>query len=369
MTQPIPFVDLATQQKLIRKQVLDAIEAVLDHGKYILGPEIKTVEEQLADFCGTKHTITVASGTDALIMALMALNIKAGDEVITTPYTWISPAEAIALLGARPVFVDIQPDTFNINAKLLETAITSKTKAIMPVSLYGQCADMDAINAIANDKGIPVIEDAAQSFGAKYKGRVSCNLSQIGCTSFFPSKPLGCYGDGGAIFTNDDRLAEQFKAIRVHGQKRKHEHTCVGLNGRFDTIQAAVLIEKLKLFPDECKKRMSIAKRYDDAFDNLDRITTPFISDYNESVYAQYTIRVEDPDSIQKALASNNVPAVSYYKVPMHLQPVFHYLGYDKGSFPVAEALSVTGLSLPMSPYLTEQDQGRVIDSIKQAAS
>ena len=300
---------------------------------------------------------------------MMALDIKADDEIITTPYTWVSTVEMIALLRARPVFVDIDPATFNIDPKHLESVITPRTKAIMPVSLYGQCADMDAINAIADKHNIPVIEDAAQSFGSSYKGKQSCHLSTIGCTSFYPSKPLGCYGEGGAIFTDDDQLAERMKIIRVHGQKRTHEHICIGLNGRFPTIQAAILLEKLKLFPGECEQRRQVAKRYDEAFSKCGALTTPVIPDYNQSVYAQYTMLLDNPDAIQLALKEKDIPAVSYYKVPMHLQPVFKYLNYSKGAFPVAESVASRCLSLPMSPYLSESDQDRVIDAVITATS
>jgi UDP-2-acetamido-2-deoxy-ribo-hexuluronate aminotransferase len=292
----------------------------------------------------------------------MALEVGVGDEVITVPYTWISTAEVISLLGAKPVFVDIRPDTWNMDETLLEVAITDKTKAIMPVSIYGQCSDMDAINAIAEKYNIPVIEDAAQSFGATYKGKKSCNLSTIGSTSFFPSKPLGCYGDGGALFTNDDELAEKFRWIRVHGQERKHHHPILGINGRMDTIQAAILLEILDVFPDEIKKREQLGKTYSEGLAHLDDLETPRIGEHNTSVYAQYTILARQREEIQQSLKEKEIPSVSYYSVPLHLQPVFNHLGHQVGNFPVAEKVANQCLSLPMSPYLSIEDQITVIN-------
>jgi UDP-2-acetamido-2-deoxy-ribo-hexuluronate aminotransferase len=299
-----------------------------------------------------------------LLIALMALGVGAGDEVITVPYTWISTAEVIALLGAKPVFVDIRPDTWNMDETLLEAAITDKTKAIMPVSIYGQCPDMDAINAIAEKYNLPVIEDAAQSFGATYKGKKSCNLSTIGSTSFFPSKPLGCYGDGGALFTNDDELAEKFRWIRVHGQERKHHHPILGINGRMDTLQAAILLEIVEVFLDEVAKRQNLGQTYSESLSHLEGLTTPRIGEHNTSVYAQYTVLSEQREDIQLSLKEKDIPSVSYYSVPLHLQPVFKNLGYQEVDFPVAEKVANQCLSLPMSPYLSEDDQTKVIDAI-----
>jgi UDP-2-acetamido-2-deoxy-ribo-hexuluronate aminotransferase len=294
----------------------------------------------------------------------MALGIGAGDEVITVPYTWISTAEVISLLGAKSVFVDIRPDTWNMDEALLEAAITDKTKAIMPVSIYGQCPEMDAINEIAKKYNLPVIEDAAQSFGCTYKGRKSCNLSSIGSTSFFPSKPLGCYGDAGALFTNDDELAEKFRWIRVHGQERKHHHPILGINGRMDTIQAAILLEILEVFPDELQKREKLGQTYSERLLHLDGLETPRIGEHNTSVYAQYTILSEHREEIQQSLKKKDIPSVSYYSVPLHLQPIFNHLGHQAGNFPVAEQVANQCLSLPMSPYLTQEDQTKVIDAI-----
>jgi UDP-2-acetamido-2-deoxy-ribo-hexuluronate aminotransferase len=298
----------------------------------------------------------------------MALNIAPGDEVITVPYTWISTAEVIALLRAKPVFVDIEPNTFNIDPDAIEAAITPNTRAIMPVCLYGQCADMTRINAIAKTHGLPVIEDGAQSFGATHKGKKSCGLSLIGCTSFFPSKPLGCYGDGGAIFTDDDKLAEKMCQIRIHGQKVKHQHPLVGINGRLDTLQAAILLEKLAIFPEECGLRWEAGKRYDSLLFEIPGIRTPVIADGNDSVYAQYTVLSENRDALSQRLKAAGIPSVAYYTAPLHLQGAFADLGHERGDFPVAERVAAQCLSLPMSPYLTPEDQERVAAVLKQAS-
>jgi len=358
------FIDLKSRHQLIGDNINARIQKVMEHGQFILGPEVREVEEKLAQYTGSKHCVTVSSGTDSLLIALMASGIGAGDEVITVPYTWISTAEVISLLGAKPVFVDIRPDTWNMNETLLESAITDKTKAIMPVSIYGQCPDMDAINEVAKKYNLPVIEDAAQSFGATYKSKKSCNLSTIGSTSFFPSKPLGCYGDGGALFTNDDELAEKFRWIRVHGQERKHHHPILGINGRMDTLQAAILLEILEVFPDEVQKRENLGQTYSEGFAHLEGLETPRIGEHNTSVYAQYTILSEQREEIQKSLKENDIPSVSYYSVPLHLQPVFNHLGHNKGDFPVAEKVANECLSLPMSPYLNASDQQRIIDAL-----
>jgi len=359
------FIDLKSRHKLIGGKINARIQKVMDHGQFILGPEVQELEQKLAEYTGSRHCVTVSSGTDSLLIALMALDIGAGDEVITAPYTWISTAEVIALLGATPVFVDIRPDTWNLDETLLEAAITNKTKAIMPVSIYGQCSDIDAINKIAKKYNLPVIEDAAQSFGATYKGRKSCNLSTIGSTSFFPSKPLGCYGDGGALFTNDDGLAEKFRWIRVHGQEHKHHHPILGLNGRMDTLQAAILLEILKVFPDEVVKRQEIGERYSFSLNDLMGIETPSIAEENASVFAQYSILCENRNDIQSKLKENNIPSVSYYSVPLHLQPVFKNLNYKEKDFPVTEKVANQCLSLPMNPYLTTEDQLKIIREIQ----
>ena len=365
----IDFIDLKRQQTLIRDDIEQRLAAVLRHGRYVLGPEMIELEDRLADYTGAAHAITVSSGTDALVIALMALEIGPGDEVITTPYTWISTAEAVSLVGATPVFVDIDETTFNIDPAGIEAAITSRTRAIMPVSLYGQCADLTAINAIAVAHDLPVIEDAAQSFGATHHGGRSCGLTTIGTTSFFPSKPLGGYGDGGACFTSDADLAERMTQIRVHGQKRKHEHPIIGMNGRMDTMQAAVVLSKMAIFDDECRARRTVAARYEKllAERGLGEIARPQIVPGNESVYAQYTIRCENPDQLNEGLAAAGVPSVSYYIVPVPFQAAYADLGHRPGDFPVCERVATTSLSLPMSPYLDAADQTRIVDAIEQA--
>ncbi|MDH5716988.1 MAG: DegT/DnrJ/EryC1/StrS family aminotransferase [Spirochaetia bacterium] len=359
------FIDLKTQYAKIYEDVNKRIANVLDHGQYILGPEIKEMEEKLAEYTGSKHCISAASGTDALLISLMVLNIKADEEVITTPFSFIATAEVIALLGAKPVFVDIDKQTYNIDYTKIEEKINSKTKAIMPVSLYGQCADFDEINEIANKYNLPVIEDACQSFGAVYKEKKSNALSTIGCTSFFPSKPLGCYGDGGAIFTNDDALAEKMRHIRVHGQDKRYNHPILGINGRFDSIQAAVILSKLELFKEEVILREKIGKRYSEKLQ--DSVITPFVKEHNTHVYAQYTIQVENRNKFAAKLNEKNIPTAVHYPIPLHLQPVFSYLNEGAGSYPEAEALSQKVISLPMHPYLSEEDQDKIINAVKDA--
>jgi len=363
------FIDLKSRHLLIKDQIDARIQAVMEHGQFILGPEVRELEEKLSHYVGVKHCISVSSGTDSLLIALMALGVGLGDEVITVPYTWISSAEVIALLGAKPVFVDVRSDTWNMDETLLEVAITEKTKAIMPVSIYGQTPNMEAINAIAKKFNLPVIEDAAQSFGATYKGRKSCNLSTIGSTSFFPSKPLGCYGDAGALFTNDDELAEKFRWIRVHGQERKHHHPILGINGRMDTLQAAILLAIVEVFPAEVIKRQEMGNRYNAELSQASESQTPTIAPENTSVFAQYTILSEQRESIQSSLKDKDIPSVSYYSVPLHLQPVFKDLGYKAGDFPISERIANQCLSLPMSPYLSSQDQQRVLDAVCHSAN
>ncbi|ARB91071.1 DegT/DnrJ/EryC1/StrS family aminotransferase [Legionella longbeachae] len=359
------FIDLKKQYSIIEHDILNSIRNVLNHGQYIMGPEVAQLEKQLAEFVGVKHVIVNSSGTDALLMALMALEIQPEDEVITTPFSFFATTEVISLCQAKPVFVDIDPLTYNMDPNQLESAITNKTKAIMPVGLYGQCAEHDEINAIAEKYGIPVIEDAAQSFGATYKGRYSCALSTIGCTSFFPSKPLGGYGDSGACFTNDDELAQKLIEIRIHGQNARYCHNRIGINGRMDTIQAAVLIEKMKLFPDEIIMRQRVAKAYDQMLSPLVKI--PFIHSYNTSVYAQYTIEVSNRDAFQNAMQELGVPTAVHYPVPLHQQTAMGYLGYKIGDFPHAEQASRRVISLPMHPYLQEAEQSKVVAAVKKA--
>lgn len=365
----IPFIDLAPQQDRIRPQLDAAIARVLAHGQYIMGPEVRELEERLARYVGVRHCIAVSSGTDSLLIALMALGIGPGDEVITVPYTWISTAEVISLLGATPVFVDIEADTWNMDPARLEAAITPKTKALMPVGIYGQPANMTAINAIADAHGnLPVIEDAAQSFGSTHHGSKSCNLSTIGSTSFFPTKPLGCYGDGGALFTNDDTLAPKMRQIRVHGQEQKHHHPILGLNGRLDTLQAAILLCKLDIFDEEMQHRQHVAHQYQRELSQIPGLQLPVVDKNNTSVYAQYTICVKERDALAAALKNNGIPSVSYYAVPLHLQPVFASLGHSDGDFPVAEHVAATCLSLPMNPNLDSNHIQRITQTIQEWA-
>lgn len=361
----IPFIDLKTQYERIADEVQAGINAVLQHGQFILGPEVGIAEQALAEYVGVGHCVTVASGSDALLIALMALGIGKDDEVITTPFTFIATAEMIALLGARPVFVDIDPETYNLDPEKLEAAIGERTRAIIPVGLYGQCADMDAINAIAGRHGLPVIEDGAQSFGATCKGRQSCGLSTIGTTSFFPAKPLGCYGEGGACFTDDAALAERMRQIRVHGQNRRYNHALIGVNGRFDTLQAAVIIEKLRIFPDEVHARQAVADRYDAGLRGV--VTTPRVLPDNTSVYAQYTIEVDGRDQVQQRLTEAGVPTAVHYPIPLSLQPAFADLGHAPGDFPVAEAKAARVMSLPMHPYLDAGTQDEIIAAVSTA--
>lgn len=361
------FIDLKSQQALIREDLERRIKTVLDHGRYILGPEVAELEERLANDVGVKHCVGASSGTDTLLIALMALGVGLGDEVITVPYTWISTAEMIALIGAKPVFVDIDEQTWNMDAQLVEEAITEKTKAIMPVGIFGQTADMKAINEIAARNGnLPVIEDAAQSFGATHHGKKSCALSTIGSTSFFPSKPLGGYGEGGALFTDNDDLAQLMRQVRNHGQECKHHHPVLGVNGRLDSIQAAIVLSKLQLFDDEIAKRQSVARAYNEGLGHLE-IVLPDIHAANTSVYAQYTILSERRDALQKSLSDAGVPSVAYYAVPLHLQPVFNQLGHRYGDFPVTEKVASECLSLPMNPYLNEESIQLVCSSLCKA--
>jgi len=362
---PIPFVDLAAQQDEIRPHLEKNLHRVLFHGRYVSGPEVTELEDRLARHAGVGHCVAVSSGTDALLIALMALGIGPGDEVITTPFTFIATAETIAILGARPVFVDIDPATYNMDPRGIHAAITPRTRAILPVSLYGQCADFDRINEIARRHGLPVIEDAAQSFGATYKGRPSCSLSTIGCTSFFPSKPIGCYGEGGACLTDDADLAEKMRRIRDHGQDRRYHHAVIGLNGRLDTLQAAVLLAKLEILPREIQARGRIGQRYSTLLSDV--AVVPRIEPWNTSVFAQYTIQVEDREQVQARLHGHGIPTAVHYPIPLHMQPAFSSLGYTNGSLPVAERTAERVISLPMHPYLKEEDQVRICSAVRQA--
>ncbi len=365
------FIDLKCQYQRLKADIDASIQRVLNHGQYILGPEVTELEEKLAAYTGARHCITVANGTDALQIAQMALSIGPGDEVITPGFTYIATAETVALLGAKPVYVDIDPRTYNLNPALLQAAITPRTKAIIAVSLYGQCADFDAINAIAAQHGIPVIEDAAQSFGATYKGRKSCNLSTIACTSFFPSKPLGCYGDGGAIFTNDDALAKVMRQIARHGQDRRYHHVRVGVNSRLDTLQAAILLTKLSIFDEEMALRQQVAERYAALLPPPPRegggggegenITTPYIEPHNTSAWAQYTIRVNNRDAVQEKLKAAGIPTAVHYPIPLNRQPA---VADPAAQLPVGDAMAQRVLSLPTHPYLDKDSIARIVQVI-----
>lgn len=357
------FIDLNAQLARIRPEVEKALQAVFSHGQYILGPEVAELESQLAAFVKVKHCVTVSSGTDALLMAMMALELKPGDEVITSSFTFFATAEMMLLLGVTPVFVDIDPDTYNLDPKLLEAAITPKTAAIMPVSLYGQCADLHQINEIASKYSLPVIEDAAQSFGAQHHGQRSCGLTTIGCTSFFPSKPLGCYGDGGACFTHDDELADKLRSIRVHGQRERYEHVRLGLNGRFDTIQAAMMLPKLTIFEDEIAKRQQVAQWYAQYLP--ESIRKPIVRAGNLSVFAQYTIEVEDRQTLQTFLQSRGIPTAVHYPKALHQQPLLLKKKSEYGNLRVADKVAERVLSLPFYPYLTEKLVHKVCKEIE----
>lgn len=356
----IEFIDLKAQQARIKDKIDAGIQRVLAHGQYILGPEVAELEERLAAFVGAKYCITCANGTDALQIAQMALGIGPGDEVITPGFTYIATAETVALLGAKPVYVDVDPRTYNLDPALLEAAITPRTKAIIPVSLYGQCADYDAINAIASKYGIPVIEDAAQSFGATYKGKRSCNLTTIACTSFFPSKPLGCYGDGGAVFTNDDELAVVMRQIARHGQDRRYHHIRVGVNSRLDTLQAAVLLPKLEIFPSELERREQVAQAYALLL-NKAGIAPPHVEPYNRSAWAQYTVKVEGRDQVQEKLKVAGIPTAVHYPIPLNLQPA---VADETAVLPIGDAISACVMSLPMHPYLSAEDTAHIVGTL-----
>lgn len=357
------FTDLKAQYRELKADIDARIAKVLEHGQYILGPEVAELEERLAEYTGAAHCISVANGTDALQVALMAIGVGAGDEVITPGFSYIATAETVALLGAKPVYVDIEEESYNIDPTLIEAAISDRTKAIIPVSLYGRCADFDAINAIAKRHDLRVIEDGAQSFGATYYGRKSGNLCDIGCTSFFPSKPLGCYGDGGAIFTSDPDLARVMRQIARHGQDRRYHHVRVGINSRLDTIQAAVLLAKLSVFEKELDIRQAIANRYTKAFKDMGIRYLPLISYNYESVFAQYTIRVKNRNKLQEILDTNGVPSAIHYPIPLNKQPA---VADEKFKLPIGNLISEEVISLPMSAYLSEIDQNKILEIIRK---
>jgi UDP-2-acetamido-2-deoxy-ribo-hexuluronate aminotransferase len=360
------FCNLKRQYQELKTEIDIRIQRVLEHGQYILGPEVTELEEELVAYTGARHCITVANGTDALQIAQMALGIGPGDEVITPGFNYIAAAETTALLGAKPIYIDIDPHTFNLNTALLEAAITTRTKAIIPVSLFGQCADMDVINKIANKHGVTVIEDAAQSFGASYKGRKSCNVSTIACTSFFPTKPLGCYGDGGAIFTNDDNLAKVIRQIARHGQDRRYHHVRIGVNSRLDTLQAAVLLAKLEVFDEDLSMRQDVAARYKAMVasalrQSMHSVVLPYIEPHNTSVFAQFTIRVQNRDEVQEKMKQADIPTAVHYPIPLNQQPA---VADNFAQLPNGDEVARQVLCLPMHPYLDFADQQQIVSKL-----
>jgi len=383
------FIDLSAQQKRIRGHLEKRIAEVLNHGKYIMGPEVQELEEQLARFVGVKNAVSCASGTDALLLSLMAYDVGPGDAIITTPFTFIATAEVISLLGATPVFVDINPETFNIDPTKIDAAISAvkqndpdrhpvphqlqdraiKPKGIIAVDLFGLPADYDSISAIAKREGLFVIEDAAQSMGGAYHGKKACSLADIGCTSFFPAKPLGGYGDGGMCFTDDDRIADKISSLRVHGKGgHKYENVHIGINGRLDTLQAAILLSKLEIFPEEIEQRQQVANNYADLLSGTDSIVVPKIPHGYQSVWAQYSILAKDGHhrkGLQEKLNTLGIPSAIYYPKPLHLQKAFAALGYKEGDFQISENCSNRILSLPMHPYLQQSEQERISEALK----
>ena len=374
----IDFAKLQDQYQLYKTEIDEAIHAVLDKSNYIMGEEITQLEDELQKFTKAKYAISCSSGTDALLLAMMALDIKPGDEIITTPFTFIATAETIAFMGAVPIFVDIDEKTYNINPELIEEKITSKTKAIMPVSLYGQPSDMNKIQNIANKHNLKVIIDGAQSFGSTFNNFTDSNLGDISTTSFFPAKPLGCFGDGGAVFTNDEELALKMKSLRVHGQSKRYHHKYIGMGGRLDTIQAAILNVKLKYYPKDLSLRQEVASKYTRALENKSNLILPFLHENATSAWAQYSVRVKNREelrqtfdqdqkenlmSIQDYLKSKGIPTAVHYPMPLHLQECFEYLGYKMGDFPISEVVSNEIMSLPMNPYLKDEEIEYIVES------
>lgn len=374
------FIDLKKQYENIQSSINGRIHNVLEHSKFIMGPEVKELEEKLSKFSGAEFCITCSSGTDALLLALMTYDVGPGDAVFTTPFTFIATAEVISLLGATPIFVDIDPETYNIDPKKLEKAINDfkkgekptsdipdnlTPKAIIPVDLFGLSADYDTINQITRENDLIVIEDAAQSFGGSYKGKKTCNLADIAATSFFPAKPLGCYGDGGAVFTNDKDIADKLVSLRVHGKGTdKYDNVRVGLNGRCDTIQAAILLSKMEIFAEEIELRQNVAQRYSDGLQDI--VKVPFIPDGYVSAWAQYSILSDSRQELMDQLKENGIPTAIYYPKPLHLQTAYSYLGYQEESMPVSEEISQEIFSLPMHPYLSEDDQEKIVQIMKK---
>ena len=363
----IDFAKLQYQYQLYKTEIDEAVQAVLDKSNYIMGEEVSQLEDSLQDFTGVKYAIACASGTDALLLAMMALDIQPGDEIITTPFTFIATAETIAFMKAKPVFVDIDEQTYNIDPSKIEENITSKTKAIMPVSLYGQPADMEAIQAIADKHNLKVIIDGAQSFGSTYKGKTDSNLGDISTTSFFPAKPLGCFGDGGAVFTANDNLASKMKSLRVHGQSKRYHHQYIGMGGRMDTIQAAVLNVKLKHYEKDLALRQEVAMKYTQALEGK-ALVLPFVDKNVTSAWAQYSVQVQNRNNVQTQLKEHGIPTAVHYPMPLHLQECFAYLGYKKGDFPIAEQVSNVIMSLPMNPYLSDDEIVYVSQKVMEIA-
>lgn len=357
--------DLINQQLILRNPLEQNLFKTLQHGRYVMGPEIEELERRLADFVEVKHCITVANGTDALLLALLAVDVSALDEVVTSAFSFAAAAEMIAFIGAKPVFVDIDADTYNLDVNLLEAAITPQTRAIIPVNLYGQCADFDTINAIAREHNLAVIEDAGQSFGAQYKKRFSGGLAMIGCTSFFPAKTLGAYGDGGACFTNDDLLADKLRRLRVHGQRERYHHELIGMNSRLDSLQAGVLLAKLQILPQELAARMQVGQRYTELLKTI--VKTPSIAPYSTGIYSQYTIEVEQRDLVRDQLAKRGIPTAVHYPIPLHKQPAFSFLAQDNSVLSTSEAAAKRVLSLPMDSYLTAEKQQEIVKAVKAA--
>jgi UDP-2-acetamido-2-deoxy-ribo-hexuluronate aminotransferase len=360
----IDFANLQLQYQKYKLDIDTKIHSVLNKSNYIMGEEIVELERSLEKFTGSKYAITCSSGTDALLLAMMAMEINPGDEIITSPFTFISSAETISFIKAKPIFVDIESDTFNINVNLIEAAITKKTKAIMPVSLFGQPADMDAIYSIAKKYNLKVIVDGAQSFGSIYKNKTDSNHGDISCTSFFPAKPLGCYGDGGAIFTNDEGYAKKIKMLRVHGQNKRYYHKYIGMGGRMDTMQAAILLAKIPYYKEELQRRNNLALSYSSSLEGL--IETPTIKLNRTSAWAQYTVRVNNRDIIRDKLKSVGIPTAVYYPLPLHLQECFSYLNYTKNDFPVSQKAAKEVMSIPMNAFFSDTEVDYIIEKLKK---
>ncbi len=361
----IDFAKLQYQYQLYKTELDDAIHGVLNKSNYIMGNEVNDLEANLQTFTGAKHAISCSSGTDALLLAMMALDIQPDDEIITTPFTFIATAETIAFLKAKPVFVDIDEKTYNIDPSKIEAQITEKTKVIMPVSLYGQPADMKTIQAIADKHGLKVIVDGAQSFGSTFNGKTDSNLGDISTTSFFPAKPLGCFGDGGAVFSNDDALATKMKSLRVHGQSKRYHHQYIGMGGRMDTLQCAIVDVKLGHYTKDLALRQEVASKYTEALKGKDLIL-PFVNAKATSAWAQYSVRVQNRDDVQAKLKEQGIPTAVHYPMPLHLQEAFAYLGYKKGDFPVSEVVSSEIMSLPMNPYLDDGELKYICENIEK---